>query len=66
MKRSNAAGAEESALAASKSVGMECVVTSRKNSSLKTISFSKPPGSKVWFGSREYQILASRMKLNLA
>jgi hypothetical protein len=31
---------------------MECVVTSRKNSSLKTISSSKPPGSKVWFGSR--------------
>ena len=52
MKRSNAAGAEESALAASKSAGMECVVTSRKNSSLKTISSSKPPGSKVWFGSR--------------
>jgi hypothetical protein len=66
VKRSSAAGEQESALAASISVGIGWSKISLKNSGLRTISFWNSLGSVSCSEFREYQIRASLMKLNRA
>jgi hypothetical protein len=50
VNRSSAAGEHESALAASISVGIAWSRISRKNSSLRTISFCNSPGEGILSG----------------